>query len=64
MPMIVYVTRSGAFLGSHLCDRSLSDGYVVVAFDNFVTGSDPTRRRPARIALDYFRELHAGAMTS
>ena len=33
------VTGGAGFLGSHLCDRLLAEGYDVVAFDNFVTGS-------------------------
>ena len=33
------VTGGAGFLPSHLCDRLLSEGYSVVAVDNFVTGS-------------------------
>lgn len=33
------VTGGAGFLASHLCDRLLAEGYEVVAFDNFVTGS-------------------------
>jgi len=33
------VTGGGGFLGSHLCERLLSDGVEVVCVDNFVTGS-------------------------
>jgi len=35
----VLVTGGAGFLGSHLCERLLSDGYHVVALDNFFTGS-------------------------
>jgi dTDP-glucose 4,6-dehydratase len=33
------VTGGAGFLGSHLCDRLLAEGYEVVAVDNLVTGS-------------------------
>ena len=34
----VVVTGGAGFLGSHLCDRLLSDGHQVVAVDNLITG--------------------------
>ena len=33
------VTGGAGFLGSHLCERLLSDGYEVLCLDNFLTGS-------------------------
>jgi dTDP-glucose 4,6-dehydratase len=33
------VTGGAGFLGSHLCDRLLAEGYSVVCLDNFLTGS-------------------------
>jgi len=33
------VTGGAGFLGSHLCDALLADGYYVVAADNLITGS-------------------------
>ncbi len=33
------ITGGAGFLGSHLCDRLLSDGYEVIAMDNLLTGS-------------------------
>jgi dTDP-glucose 4,6-dehydratase len=35
----VLVTGVAGFLGSHLADRLLADGYEVVGMDNFITGS-------------------------
>ena len=35
----VLVTGGAGFLGSHLCERLLADGYEVVCADNFFTGS-------------------------
>jgi dTDP-glucose 4,6-dehydratase len=37
--MRVLVTGAAGFLGSHLCDRLLADGYRVVGMDNFITGN-------------------------
>jgi dTDP-glucose 4,6-dehydratase len=33
------VTGGAGFLGSHLCERLLDDGYEVVCLDNFLTGT-------------------------
>ncbi len=37
--MRVLITGAGGFLGSHLVDRFLAEGYKVVGVDNFLTGS-------------------------
>ena len=34
----VLITGGAGFLGSHLCDRFLNEGYKVVAMDNLLTG--------------------------
>jgi dTDP-glucose 4,6-dehydratase len=34
----VLITGAAGFLGSHLCDRFIADGYKVVAMDNLITG--------------------------
>jgi dTDP-glucose 4,6-dehydratase len=35
----VLITGGAGFLGSHLCDRFLAEGYQVIAMDNLVTGN-------------------------
>lgn len=37
--MRVLITGAGGFLGSHLTDRFLAEGYEVIGVDNFITGS-------------------------
>lgn len=34
----VLITGGAGFLGSHLCDRFIKEGYFVVAMDNLITG--------------------------
>ena len=36
----VLVTGAAGFLGSHLCDRFLSEGFKVIGMDNFITGDE------------------------
>jgi dTDP-glucose 4,6-dehydratase len=34
----VLITGAAGFLGSHLCDKFIDQGYVVIGMDNFITG--------------------------
>lgn len=34
----VLITGAAGFLGSHLCDRFINEGYKVIAIDNLITG--------------------------
>ncbi len=35
----VLITGGAGFLGSHLCDKFIAEGYDVICMDNFITGS-------------------------
>ncbi|MEQ8712918.1 MAG: SDR family oxidoreductase [Cyclobacteriaceae bacterium] len=35
----ILITGGAGFLGSHLCDRFLAEGYRVIAMDNLITGN-------------------------
>jgi dTDP-glucose 4,6-dehydratase len=37
--MRILITGAAGFLGSHLCDRLISEGHDVIGLDNFITGS-------------------------
>lgn len=34
----ILITGAAGFLGSHLCDRFIKDGFYVIGMDNFITG--------------------------
>lgn len=34
----VLITGAAGFLGSHLCDRFIAEGFAVIGMDNFITG--------------------------
>lgn len=39
MPKIALVTGGAGFIGSHLCDCLINEGYKVICMDNLITGS-------------------------
>ena len=38
MPKTILITGATGFLGSHLCDRFIDEGFRVIGMDNFITG--------------------------
>ena len=36
----ILITGAAGFLGSHLCDRFVSEGFHVIGMDNFITGDE------------------------
>lgn len=52
----VLITGGAGFLGSHLCDRFLADGYDVVCMDNLITGS--TENIAHLVGHPRFRFIH------
>ena len=38
-PLVSLITGGAGFLGSHVCDRLISEGHRVLCLDNFVTGN-------------------------
>jgi dTDP-glucose 4,6-dehydratase len=56
MKKTILVTGGAGFLGSHLCDRFLADGYAVIAMDNLITGSTDNIAHLA--GRDDFRFIH------
>ena len=35
----VLITGAAGFLGSHLCDRFIKEGFYVIGMDNLITGN-------------------------
>jgi dTDP-glucose 4,6-dehydratase len=52
----ILVTGGAGFLGSHLCDRLLAEGFAVIAMDNLLTGT--TDNLGHLIGRDDFRFIH------
>ena len=43
----ILITGAAGFLGSHLCDRFLAEGYEVIGMDNLLTGNIKQREAMA-----------------
>ena len=51
--MRAVVTGGAGFLGSHLCDRLLAEGWEVLALDNLITGSETNIAHLGGMAFGY-----------
>jgi len=56
MKHTILVTGGAGFLGSHLCDRLLKEGFLVIAMDNLITGT--TDNIAHLIDREEFRFIH------
>jgi dTDP-glucose 4,6-dehydratase len=56
MPDRVLITGAAGFLGSHLCDRFIKEGYHVIAMDNLITGD--MRNIEHLLKLEQFEFYH------
>ncbi len=52
----VLITGAAGFLGSHLCDRFIKDGYHVIGMDNLITGD--LRNIQHLMKLEHFEFYH------
>ena len=52
----VLITGGAGFLGSHLCDKFLSEGFKVIAMDNLITGN--TNNIAHLINNEHFKFVH------
>jgi dTDP-glucose 4,6-dehydratase len=52
----VLITGAAGFLGSHLCDRFIKDGYSVIGMDNLITGD--LRNIEHLFKLEHFEFFH------
>ncbi len=51
----ILITGAAGFLGSHLCDRYLQEGYEVIGMDNLITGSmDNLQHLMPRSDFDFY----------
>ncbi|MEO5782125.1 MAG: UDP-glucuronic acid decarboxylase family protein [Ginsengibacter sp.] len=52
----ILITGAAGFLGSHLCDRFIKDGYHVIGMDNLITGD--LKNIEHLFKLEYFEFYH------
>lgn len=52
----VAISGAAGFIGSHLCDRLLSEGYAVLGLDNFLTGAKRNIAHLVGVPAFEFRE--------
>ena len=54
----VLITGAAGFLGSHLCDRFIKEGFHVIGMDNLITGD--LKNIQHLFKLEQFRILSSG----
>ena len=52
----ILITGAAGFLGSHLCDRFIKEGYHVIGMDNLITGD--LRNIEHLFKLEHFEFYH------
>lgn len=57
----ILITGAAGFLGSHLCDRFVREGYQVIAMDNLITGN--LRNIEHLLKLEHFEFHHHDVTT-
>lgn len=57
----ILITGAAGFLGSHLCDRFVREGYEVIAMDNLITGN--LRNIEHLLKLEHFEFHHHDVTT-
>ncbi len=59
----VLITGAAGFIGSHLCERFVDDGYFVIGIDNFITGNPDNLADLMRHGSFEFRRADACIVT-
>lgn len=56
---LVLVTGGAGFIGSHLCERLVRDGYSVISLDNYMTGSVENHIPGAEYRVGHTKDIEA-----
>ncbi len=59
MQKTVVVTGGAGFIGSHLCERLVADGYHVISLDNYFTGSIDNHVPGVEYRTGHTKDIHA-----
>jgi len=59
MQKTVVVTGGAGFVGSHLCERLVADGYNVISLDNYFTGSIDNHVPGVEYRTGHTKDIHA-----
>lgn len=50
----ILITGAAGFLGSHLCDRFIAEGYFVIGMDNLITGDLKTSSTYSKKNFEFY----------